>query len=140
VLSEGLRYMVLPNTSRYCTRTYKIPDSDFTIPKGMKVLIPTSGLHFDPEYWSHPEEFDPDRFSVENKSNIVTGAFQPFGFGPKGCIGYNLMRMEAKVMFAHMLRRHKLEALEKLPRKPVLDKESFLRPIGLDKITLVQRT
>ena len=41
VLSEGLRYMVLPNTSRYCTRTYKIPDSDFTIPKGMKVLIPT---------------------------------------------------------------------------------------------------
>jgi len=139
VLSEGLRYMVLPNTSRYCTRTYKIPDSDFTIPKGMKVLIPTSGLHFDPEYWSDPEEFDPDRFSVENKSNIVTGAFQPFGFGPKGCIGYNLMRMEAKVMFAHMLRRHKLEALEKLPRKPVLDKESFLRPIGLDKITLVQR-
>jgi len=43
-------------------------------------------------------------------------------------------------MFAHMLRCRKLEALEKLPVKPVLDKESFLRPIGLDKITLVQRT
>merc|ERR1719507_428710 len=140
VISEGLRYMAIPNTARYCTRTYKIPDSDFTIQKGMKVLIPISGLHFDPEYWPNPEEFDPDRFSVENKSNIVTGAFQPFGFGPKSCIGYNLMRMEAKVMFAHMLRHHKLEALEKLPVKPVPDPESFMRPIGLNKITLVQRT
>merc|ERR1712181_194667 len=128
VISEGLRYMVLPNTARYCTETYKIPDSDFTVPKGMKVIIPTAGL-----------EFDPERFSVEKKSSIVTGAYQPFGFGPKQCIGYNLMRMEAKVMFAHMLRSQKLEALEKLPVKPVLDKESFLRPIGLDKITLVQR-
>ena len=45
-----------------------------------------------------------------------------------------------QVMFAQMLRCHKLEALEKLPVKPVLDKESFIRPIGLDKITLVQRT
>jgi len=140
VISEGLRYMAIPNTARYCTRTYKIPDSDFTIQKGMKVLIPISGLHFDPEYWPNPEEFDPDRFSVENKSNIVTGAYQPFGFGPKSCIGYNLMRMEAKVMFAHMLRHHKLEALEKLPVKPVPDPESFMRPIGLNKITLVQRT
>ena len=41
VISEGLRYMVLPNTSRFCTKAYKIPDSDFTIPKGMKVMIPT---------------------------------------------------------------------------------------------------
>ena len=41
VISEGLRYMVLPNTSRYCTEAYNIPDSNFTIPKGMKVLIPT---------------------------------------------------------------------------------------------------
>ena len=40
VISEGLRYMAIPNTARYCTRTYKIPDSDFTIQKGMKVLIP----------------------------------------------------------------------------------------------------
>ena len=41
MISEGLRYMVLPNTARYCTETYKIPDSDFTVPKGMKVIIPT---------------------------------------------------------------------------------------------------
>ena len=46
VISEGLRYMVLPNTSRYCTKAYKIPDSDFTIPKGMKVMIPTVRLVF----------------------------------------------------------------------------------------------
>ena len=97
MISEGLRYMSLPSTSRFCTETYKIPDSDFTVPKGMKVIIPTvsqveidsinvlnqAGLHFDPEYWSHPDEFDPDRFSLENRNNLVSGAYQPFGFGPK---------------------------------------------------------
>ena len=107
VISEGLRYMCLSHTSRYCTESYKIPDSDFTIPKGMKVIIPTvsifqsikseinssgleydslilqNGLHFDPDYWTNPETFDPERFSTENKSKLVTGAFQPFGFGPK---------------------------------------------------------
>ena len=44
VISEGLRYMVLPNTSRFCTEAYKIPDSEFTIPKGMKIIIPTVSL------------------------------------------------------------------------------------------------
>ena len=41
VISEGLRCMSLPSTSRFCTETYKIPDSDFTVPKGMKVIIPS---------------------------------------------------------------------------------------------------
>jgi len=132
VISEGLRYMCLSHTSRYCTESYKIPDSDFTIPKGMKVIIPTNGLHFDPDYWTNPETFDPERFSTENKSKLVTGAFQPFGFGPKQCIGYNLMRMEAKVMFVHLLRGHKLEPLEELPKIPVTDKSYLIQLRDMD--------
>ena len=80
---------------------------------------------------------------------------------PRQCIGYNLMRMEAKVtcfkvgiscfplvhatenllqvMFVHLLRSYKLESVEELPKKPVLGKDSFLMPEGLDKITLVKR-
>ena len=47
------------------------------------IFLNQAGLHFDPEYWLHPDEFDPDRFSLENRNNLVSGAYQPFGFGPK---------------------------------------------------------
>ena len=46
VISEGLRFICLPNTSRYCTQAFKIPDSDFIIPKGIKVIIPSVSLLF----------------------------------------------------------------------------------------------
>ena len=62
------------------------------------------------------------------------------GQGEKMILKQVLATLDLQVMFAHMLRRHKLEALEELPVKPVLDKESFLTPIGFDKITLLQRT
>ena len=44
-----------------------------------------------------------------------------------------------QVMFVHLLRSYKLESVEELPKKPVLGKDSFLMPEGLDKITLVKR-
>ena len=55
--------------------------------KGMKILIPVQGLHYDAQYFSNPEKFDPDRFSPENKLNIPSGVYLPFGDGPRNCIG-----------------------------------------------------
>lgn len=43
-------------------------------------------LHNDPEYFPHPDIFDPDRFSEKNNSfdNFV---YMPFGAGPRFCVG-----------------------------------------------------
>ena len=92
----------LAYTVRYCTKEYKIPGSDFVIPKGTKVFIPIvscygydqtrnnlikplvqAGLHYDPKYWKNPDVFDPERFSSENKSSIDPITFQTFGSGPR---------------------------------------------------------
>lgn len=70
-----------------CTKKYKIPESDITLDIGMKVLIPTYALHFDPEYYPQPEIFDPERFTEENKALRPDGTFLPFGDGPRICIG-----------------------------------------------------
>lgn len=32
-----------------------------TIPKGMVINVPIYALHHDPEYWSEPEKFYPER-------------------------------------------------------------------------------
>ncbi len=40
----------------------------------------------DPKYFPNPERFDPERFSDENKKNIVQGSYIPFSVGPRNCV------------------------------------------------------
>ena len=51
------------------------------------MVIPIMGLHYDPQYFPEPEDFDPERFSEEAKSNRHHYAYLPFGEGPRICIG-----------------------------------------------------
>ena len=39
-MNEFLRMMPVPNTFRHCTKDYAVPGTDFTIPKGTKIIIP----------------------------------------------------------------------------------------------------
>ena len=77
-----------------------------------------------------PEQFIPERFSEENKGNIRSGTYFPFGQGPRMCLGNNFARFEAKVMIIHILRNFSIEGGEKLPKKLELDPNSFILPKG----------
>jgi len=104
VMQEFLRMMPVPNTFRLCTKDYAVPGKDFTIPKGTKVIIPIGALHYDEEIYEEPEVFKPERWSLEFKGNVPSVAFQPFGFGPRACIGFNLAKMELKIMACHLIK------------------------------------
>ena len=43
-LHETLRYYPTVILDRVCTKEYKVPDTDFVIPKGMPVQIPSSSI------------------------------------------------------------------------------------------------
>lgn len=93
VVSETLRlYPSAYVLTRICAKNYLIPSQkssevDLVVDKGTTVLVPVIGIHMDPEYFPNPPKFDPERFSEENKPNIVTGSYIPFGSGPRNCIG-----------------------------------------------------
>lgn len=90
VTSETLRkWPAAINGDRICGKDYVYDDGNlkFKIEKGTGVIYSIVGIHHDPKYFPNPEKFDPDRFSDENKHNIVPGSYIPFGIGPRTCIG-----------------------------------------------------
>lgn len=91
VVSETLRKW--PNgvqIDRICVKDYVYDDGDglkFQIEKGTNLVFSIYGIHRDAKYYPNPEQFDPERFSDENKHKILPGTYVPFGIGPRNCIG-----------------------------------------------------
>ncbi|XP_023224264.1 cytochrome P450 3A41-like [Centruroides sculpturatus] len=107
VLSETLRLTPLPIVAinRICKEDFRY--KDVTIPKGAVVLVPVPILQKDSNYWKDPEKFDPERFSPKN--HIDPFIYQPFGAGPRICIGVRLAQTIMKLILANLIRSFKLE-------------------------------
>ncbi|KAK0045263.1 cytochrome P450 3A24 [Biomphalaria pfeifferi] len=75
------------------------------IPKDMIILIPICAIHSDPEIYSDPDKFDPERFNSENKATRHPYAHLPFGQGPRNCIGMRLALLELKIALAALLQK-----------------------------------
>ena len=87
-IDETLRkYPVVPTLQRTAIRDYKIPNSDVVIPKGQQIFIPVHAIHWDEDIYPEPEQFNPDRFTPEEKAKRHQYAYIPFGEGPRICIG-----------------------------------------------------
>ncbi|XP_045128845.1 cytochrome P450 3A31-like [Portunus trituberculatus] len=104
VIQETLRiYPPAHATERQCTKEYRMAEHEVTITPEVTVVVPIWSLHHDPRYWEAPGTFMPERFLPENKDKIVSGAFLPFGLGPRNCIGMRFALMKAKLALAKLL-------------------------------------
>ncbi|RLU24065.1 hypothetical protein DMN91_004274 [Ooceraea biroi] len=111
--------------------TYKIPNSDLVLEKGMPVYISMLGMHFDPEYFPDPEKFDPERFSEENKRNRPPCVYFPFGEGPRICIGARLGLLQTKLGLIKILSKYELSPSERTLIPMVLNpKAPLTSPLG----------
>lgn len=83
VVNETLRkWPSFRVTSRLCTKDYVMDTKDgrnYQIKKGIELFIAIGSIQMDPKYFKDPETFDPSRFDEENKKNIQSGTFIPFG-------------------------------------------------------------
>lgn len=59
----------------------------------MSVLIPTSGIHNDPDVYL--EIFDPMRFTEELITSRDPFTYLPYGRGPRYCIDEQILRKNA---------------------------------------------
>ncbi|KAL1425987.1 hypothetical protein MTO96_018637 [Rhipicephalus appendiculatus] len=112
VLNESMRFYpgVVGFVSRRPARDYEF--NGMKIPRGLSVMAAVSCIHQDPELWPEPDKFDPERFNAENKPSIHPISFQPFGKGPRDCLGRNFALLEMKLILSKVLARFKLSVDE----------------------------
>ncbi|XP_077527799.1 putative cytochrome P450 6a13 [Haemaphysalis longicornis] len=124
VISETLRMYppVVTFTTRCAEEDYRC--RSYLIKKGTSVLIPVYQLHHDPLLWTDPEKFDPDRqVDPENKHLVNPIAYQPFGLGPRMCIGSRLGLLELASVTTQVLRHFRISLGPS--QKPDLELETY---------------
>ncbi len=81
----------------------------FRIPAGSRVAYSIYLSHRQPQYWSEPARFDPERFLPERSKDRPAYTYIPFGGGPRNCFGMAFAQVEVKVVLARLLQRCEFE-------------------------------
>ncbi|XP_028157826.1 probable cytochrome P450 9f2 isoform X2 [Ostrinia furnacalis] len=119
VLNETFRkWSVAIVMDRVCNKTYDLPPAHdggkpYRLNPGDIVYNVVNAIQMDPEYFPDPEVFNPDRFFEDNKQNIKPFTFNPFGLGPRACIGMRFALLELKILLLELISNFKILKCEK---------------------------
>uniref|UniRef100_A0A671SSL6 unspecific monooxygenase n=1 Tax=Sinocyclocheilus anshuiensis TaxID=1608454 RepID=A0A671SSL6_9TELE len=139
-LNESLRLFPVAGRlelGRVCKKTVDI--NGLLIPKDVVVMIPTYALHRDPDYWSDPESFKPERFTKDNKESIDPYMYMPFGLGPRNCIGMRFAQVTMKLAIVEILQRFDVSVCDQTQVPLELGINGFLSPKEPIKLKLKPR-
>ncbi|CAG7826987.1 unnamed protein product [Allacma fusca] len=111
-IKEALRlYPIVPFFTRAVLKDFKL-DEDSIIPKGAIVAFSTYAANRDPDNFPEPEEYRPERFSLENTLKRHPYAYIPFSAGSRNCIGQKFAMGEMKTILANIFRNFQVQSLD----------------------------
>ncbi|KAK5646137.1 hypothetical protein RI129_004601 [Pyrocoelia pectoralis] len=125
VIKETLRlYPPVPVYSRHTNEDIRY--GNHVIPANVNIVIFPYGVHRCPKTYPNPENFDPNRFFIENQSKHSISSYIPFSAGYRNCIGQKFAMLEMKVVVSKILQRYRL--LPTIPEhKLILIAETVLK-------------
>lgn len=104
-------------------------DKKIFVEKNTVLLIPAISIHMDPEIYSNPKKFDPDRFSSENggiKGFTDRGVFLTFGIGPRMCVGNRFANIQSKTAVASVVKNFEMTVNPKTPKEFVVHPQTVI--------------
>ncbi|XP_017019071.1 probable cytochrome P450 6a20 [Drosophila kikkawai] len=110
VIDESLRkHPAVGQLNRVTTQRYEHSNPKYSLEPGTGVIVPTLGIHHDPEFYPEPEKFIPERFDEDQVRQRPACTFLPFGDGPRNCIGIKFGRMQVAVGMTLLIHNFKFE-------------------------------
>ncbi|XP_015117659.1 cytochrome P450 9e2-like [Diachasma alloeum] len=120
VINETLRmYPIGALLDRVCNAEFELPPAlpgkiPVMLKPGQNVWIPVYSYQRDPENYSDPDVFDPERFIKNGRLSGNSANSLAFGQGPRMCIGNRFALLETKVLLVHLLRKCSLRPGRKM--------------------------
>ncbi|CAN4105836.1 unnamed protein product [Withania somnifera] len=101
----------------------------YHIPTDVNVEIFLPGISDDPNLWSEPEKFDPDRFFSGKEEADITGIsgvkMIPFGMGRRICPGLNMATVHVSLMLGRLVQEFEWAAYPENTRVDFNEKLQF---------------
>ena len=123
VLMESMRlYPPSWAIGRQAIKDYVL-DNNYTIPSGSVIIMSQYLMHHDARYFSNPEHFYPERWSLEFRSSLPRFSYFPFGGGPRSCIGEPLAWIEGIIILANIIKNWKVtleEDIQNIKLQPLV--------------------
>ncbi len=109
VLNESLRFR--PPAGIMLRRVNKDTEIDgYFLKAGRLAIFNIFNLHHHAEFWSQPEQFDPERFLIHENRRF---SFMPFGTGERICIGSHFALLESQLLLSMIVQHCDLQLLDK---------------------------
>jgi cytochrome P450 len=107
VLSESLR--LRPPGSFLLRKVSKDTEvDDYFLKAGRLAIFSIFNLHHHADFWTQPEQFDPERFLVSQNRRY---SFIPFGTSERICIGSHFALMESQLLLCMIIQHCDLQLL-----------------------------
>lgn len=110
-LNAVVKELLRKHPPTYFTLTHAVTEpvklGGYDIPMDTNVEFFVYGISHDPNIWSDPEKFDPDRFLSGREDADITGVkavkMMPFGVGRRICPGLGMATVHVNLMLARMV-------------------------------------
>lgn len=113
VLMESMRlYPPSWAIGRQTIQDYSLNEK-YSIPSGSVIIMSQYLMHHDVRYFSDPEKFIPERWSLKFRASMPRFSYFPFGGGPRSCIGEPLAWIEGIIVLANIINNWKITLEEK---------------------------
>ena len=110
---------------RKIQRAMSIEGSPYVIPSGSRVISNFYSIHRNPDVYTKPDDFSPDRWV--NATDRMMKAYMPFAQGKRNCQGQALAYTEMEIIVARVLERFEFSIHEEgVTACPILH-----HPVGL---------